>query len=184
MFRGFIAVEIENKPLITNFRNELKKTGAEMKLVEKDNLHLTLKFLGNTKEEDIERISKIMEQSVAEIKPFKILLKDVGVFPSRNYIKVVWIGIENRDSLVCIANNLEEKLQELGFKKEKKNYVPHLTIARVKTSKNKEELLKVIEKYQGTSFGEQEIRDLKLFKSELTPKGPMYTILKKVSIKG
>ena len=183
MFRGFIAVDVDDLPLINNFMGELRESGAQLKLVEKENLHLTLKFLGDTREDDIDKIEEIMRESLVGVKPFKILLKDVGFFPGRNYIKIVWIGVENGEKLVKIAESLNEKLEKLGFKREKKGFVPHLTIARVKSSKNKDELLKVVEKYRGIIFGEQEIKDIKLFRSDLTPKGPVYSVVREINIK-
>ena len=91
-FRGFIAIDIEAYPKIIQFENEIKNSGAKVKLVEPGNIHITLKFLGNTEEEYIEKIEEIMKNAVKETNSFEIQLKGAGVFPNQNYIKVAWIG--------------------------------------------------------------------------------------------
>ncbi|MCK4996411.1 MAG: RNA 2',3'-cyclic phosphodiesterase, partial [Thermoplasmatales archaeon] len=102
------------------------------------------------------------------------------VFPNQNYIKVMWIGIENGEQIGKIASKIDEKISELGFEKERRRFSAHLTIARVKSAKNKEKLLELIEKYRDIEFGSLKVDTIKLKKSELTPKGPIYTILKEV----
>lgn len=181
-FRGFIAIDIEACPKLTEFENEIKKTGADVKLVETENVHVTLKFLGDTEEVLVDGIEKIMNNAVKETKSFNIQLKGTGVFPNQNYIKVIWVGIEHGDPIGAIAHEIDDKLSKLGFEKEKRGFSPHLTIARVKTSKNKEKLLQIIEKYRDVEFTDIKVDSVKLKKSDLTPKGPIYTTLKEVKI--
>jgi len=181
-FRGFIAIDIEACPKLVEFEREIKKTGADVKLVEPDNVHITLKFLGDTEETLLDEIEKIMNNAVKEISPFNIQLKGTGVFPNQNYIKVVWMGIEHGDPIATIAHEIDGQLSKLGFEKEKREFSPHLTIARVKTSRNKDKLLQIIEKYRDIEFTDMKVDSIKLKKSDLTPKGPIYTTLKEVKI--
>lgn len=181
-FRGFIAIDIESNPKIIEFENEIKKTGADLKLVEPENVHITLKFLGDAEETLVDEIEKIMSNAVKETKSFNIQLKGTGIFPNNNYIKVVWVGIEHSDPIATIANEIDEKLSKIGFKKEGRTFSPHLTIARVKTSINKDKLLQTIEKYRDIEFVDMTVDSIKLKKSDLTPKGPIYTTLKEVKI--
>lgn len=181
-FRGFIAIEIYAFPGLIEFEKEIKKTGANVKLVEPENVHITLKFLGNTEEEQIDEIERIIKDAVKEINSFHIQLKGAGVFPNQNYIKVIWIGIEHGEEIAAIAHKIDEQLSRLGFKKEKRGFSPHLTIARVKSAKNKEKLLQIIEKYKDVEFGDIEVDSIKIKKSDLTPKGPIYTTLRKIKI--
>ena len=180
MFRGFIAVDIILNDDILKFLNEINGLNADIKIVEPKNIHITLKFLGDTPEEKIEQIEEIIKNSVKGIGPFNIKLKGTGVFPNKNYIRVVWIGIKDIQYLVDIAKNVDEKIASLGFKKEKRGFSAHLTIGRVKSSKNKDDLLKKIEQYTDFNFGIQDVKSIKLKKSDLTPKGPIYTTLKEV----
>lgn len=181
-FRGFIAIDIDSFPKLVQFENEIKNTGANVKLVETKNVHITLKFLGDTDEEQIDRIGEIMKDAVKETDSFEIQLKGAGVFPNQNYIRVIWIGIKNGEQIGKIANKIDEQIAELGFKKEKRGFSAHLTIARVKSAKNKEKLLQIIEKYRDIEFGNFKVNSIKLKKSELTQKGPIYTTLKKVKL--
>ena len=181
-FRGFIAIDIKAYPKLIQFINEIKTTGAYVKLIELEYIHITLKFLGDTNEDYLNKIEEIMKNSVNDFDPFEIKLKGAGVFPNKNYIKVLWIGIENSDSIGEIANKIDEKLYSLGFEREKRKFAAHLTVARVKSAKNKEELIKLVNKYEDIEFGTLKIDSIKLKKSELTPKGPIYTTLKDVRL--
>ena len=176
-FRGFMAVDIDVFPKLLEFEKEIKETGANVKLVEPENVHITLKFLGDTNESRIDEIDKIMKDAVKGIDPFNIQLKGAGVFPNQNYIKVIWIGIKQGEPIGLIARKIDEPLSKMGFKKEKRGFSPHLTIARVKSAKGKDEILHVIEKYRDVQFVDIRVDSIKLKKSDLTPKGPIYTTL-------
>lgn len=181
-FRGFIAIDIDVFPKLVQFENEIRNSGANVKLVEPENIHITIKFLGDTDEGLVERIEEIIKDAAGGLDPFEIKLKGAGVFPNNNYIKVMWIGIENGERIGKIANKIDEKISELGFEKEKRRFSAHLTIARVKSAKNKEKLLQLIEKYGEIEFGTLMVNTIKLKKSELTSKGPIYTTLKEVKL--
>ena len=176
-FRGFIAVDIDVFSKLLEFEKEIKETGANVKLVEPENVHITLKFLGDTDESQIDEIDKIMKDAVKEIDPFNIQLEGAGVFPNQNYIKVIWIGIKQGEPIGLIARKIDEPLSKIGFKKEKRGFSPHLTIARVKSAKGKDGILHVIEKYRDVQFVDIRVDSIKLKKSDLTPKGPIYTTL-------
>ena len=176
-FRGFIAVDIDVFSKLLEFEKEIKETGANVKLVEPENVHITLKFLGDTDESRIDEIDKIMKDAVKEIDPFNIQLEGAGVFPNQNYIKVIWIGIKQGEPIELIERKIDEQLSKIGFKKEKRGFSPHLTIARVKSAKGKDGILHVIEKYRDVQFVDIRVDSIKLKKSDLTPKGPIYTTL-------
>jgi 2'-5' RNA ligase len=179
-FRGFIAIDIKPFQKLIEFENEIKNTGANVKLVEPENIHLTLKFLGDTDEILIDKIEEITKNSVSEIEPFEIKLIGSGVFPNERYIKVIWIGIENGEIISKIAEKIDEQISSLGFEKEKRKFSAHLTIARIKSVKNKEKIIQVIEKYRNIEFIQLKVNSIKLKKSTLTPKGPIYTTLKEI----
>lgn len=182
MFRGFIAVDIEPTTEIIDLENKLKKTGANIKLVSPENIHITLKFLGDTKEKMVDEIEQIIQKSVDDIKPFDIKLKGLGVFPKPTYIKVIWIGIKQAELLSKIAEKINQGTSQLGFKKDKRGFSPHLTIARMRSAKNKQQLLELIQKYNDLLFSKQRVDTVILKKSELTSKGPIYSDLKKVKL--
>lgn len=180
--RIFIAVDIPVSQKVAEIINELKKTQIDAKLVEIENMHLTLKFLGDTDENLVDEIEKTIKESTKNAHPFEIILKNLGVFPNQNYIKIAWIGVENIETLKKITETIDTKLKNLGFEKEKRPFSAHLTIARIKSAKNKEKLLQLINKYQNAEFQKIKIDKIILKKSTLTPKGPIYTNLKEVTI--
>jgi len=177
MFRGFISIDIGKALELNGLIEEIERTGADLKFVENENIHLTLKFLGDTKEELIEEIKGIMAESVKGIEPFKIKFKGLGVFPNQKYLRVIWIGIEEPSKIEKIARNLDEKLSDLGFKKDEHEFSSHITIARVKSARNKDKMYQIIDKAKGREFNEFEVREISLKKSQLTPNGPIYTTI-------
>ncbi|PNX48404.1 MAG: 2'-5' RNA ligase [Thermoplasmata archaeon M11B2D] len=180
LFRGFIAIDITATSELLRFEKEIRNTGADVKLVEPINIHITLKFLGDTDETSIDAIEQSMKESVKDIKPFPITLRGTGVFPNKNYIKVLWIGIIDPGAIETIAHAIDNSLSLLGFHKEKRGFSPHLTIGRVKTARNKQQLLGVVERYSKEEFAVHQVQSIVLKKSELTPKGPIYTTVREV----
>ena len=181
-FRGFIAVDIDAFPKLLDFEKEIKDSKSNIKLIKPENIHITLKFLGDTDINLIEEINNILENIVKEIKPFKIKLEGAGFFPNKNYIKIIWIGIKKEEQLKIIAQKIDNQLFKMGFKREGRKFSPHLTIGRVRSAKNKDKILKIIEKYKDFQFAEIKVNAIKLKKSELTPKGPIYTDIKKIKL--
>jgi 2'-5' RNA ligase len=181
-FRGFIAVEIPVTDAILSIGKDISHSDAHVKLVQPENIHITLKFLGQTPTQQIEKIETIMKESITDIQPHTISLVGTGVFPNERYIKVLWIGIKHGEQLATIASSLNNQLSTLGFKKEKRSFSPHLTIGRMKTAKGKEHFLSIIEKYKETIFAEVNVQEIILKKSTLTPKGPIYETITSVSL--
>jgi 2'-5' RNA ligase len=111
--------------------------------------------------------------------PFEVEIKGLGVFPNLRRINVIWAGIRRgANELRSIFHQLEPKLRDLGFQPDAKGFSPHLTIARVKTSRNKTELIKIIKELENYEFGLVKAKCLRLKKSVLTPQGPIYSVLK------
>ncbi len=182
IFRGFIAVDINSNKNILNLLSDIKKIDANIKLAEPENIHITLKFLGETNELLIKDIEKTIKESTCDINPFEINIRGIGVFPNKNYIKVIWAGIENYQNLEEISKRIDEKLSNLGFKKEKREFSAHLTVGRVKTVKDKKQLLELIEKYNEFEFGKFLVNFIELKQSRLTPKGPIYSTISKLKL--
>jgi len=155
----------------------LIETGASLRLVKPENIHVTVRFLGNVSPEFVDKIHSEMEKIA--FTPFNIEIKGIGAFPSLRQIRVVWAGIHRgANELRAIFHQLEPSLQRLGFKPDPKGFSPHLTIARVKTSRNKTELVKRIKELENYEFGLIRAECLRLKKSVLTPQGPIYSVLK------
>ena len=162
--RTFIAVDIPYTNAIRKFQESIE---GRVKLVEKENIHITLKFLGEIDEKTFQKVKKCVEECKSD--KFKISLKGIGFFPNERYIRVIWIGIENYKPIEEMARCIDSKLSKLGFEREK-NYVPHLTVARAKGKIRIDNL----SKFRNMAFGEVEVREIKIKKSTLTPHGPIY----------
>ncbi|HHO56980.1 MAG TPA: RNA 2',3'-cyclic phosphodiesterase [Thermoplasmatales archaeon] len=179
--RAFIALEMGFNEEMRHFYTALEKTGARLKMVEPENVHLTIKFLGDIKEEMVKDIRKIMEDAVKDIQPFRGVIRGVGAFPGINNIRVIWLGFHDDGEVVKISKTIDENLSSLGFRKER-SYVPHITVARMKSGLKKEEVIRVLKEYEEREFGEVECKEIKLKKSILTRDGPIYEDIEVVKI--
>jgi 2'-5' RNA ligase len=175
VFRGFIAVEVKPSPEILSFLHDLESCGADLKIVELENIHITLKFLGDTDESKVGQITAAIAQAAAGVSCFEAKLKGAGVFPSPKFVRVVWAGIEGAEPLAQIASKLEDLLALLGFEREKRAFSLHLTVARVRSPCGSERLAPVLEKYRNADFGALPVAEIKLKKSVLSREGPTYS---------
>lgn len=147
--------------------------------MEEENLHLTLKFLGEVREERIRDISEILKEISKGFKKFEVTLQGIGAFPNQSSPRVIWTGVEKgRKEMIELQKEIEERLVPLGFKKEERGFHPHLTIARVKGRGDFKELFET--DYKSRTFL---IDKIILFKSTLTPKGPIYEELEKLLLR-
>jgi 2'-5' RNA ligase len=180
LIRSFLAFDIENDDMrkrLSSVQTRLVQTGADVKLVETENIHATMRFLGNVSIGMIEKIFEEMKKT--EFKPFNVQIQGVGVFPSLSYPRVVWAGItEGKDQLRDVFIKIEPRLQVLGFAPDPKGFSPHLTIARVRSGRNKTQLAEFVNKNASHKFGTIKAECLRLKKSALSPKGPIYSTLK------
>jgi 2'-5' RNA ligase len=180
--RSFFALDIEDEKIVRRLveaQGMLANTGADLKLVKPQNIHLTVRFLGNISPAMVDTIYEEMKQ--LSFAPFEIELRGIGAFPKLSYPRVVWAGIRKGvDKLTDVFEQLEPRLRGLGFKPDSKGFSPHLTIARVRTGRNKAQLIKIVQELEDYEFGAVKAECLRLKKSDLTPKGPIYTTLKEV----
>ncbi|MBI5158921.1 RNA 2',3'-cyclic phosphodiesterase [Candidatus Micrarchaeota archaeon] len=176
--RCFIAVELSEqaKDNIEEAKAKLPKT---LKLVERENLHITIKFLGEISEEKAKQVEKQLEKLAR--KKFALRLKGAGVFPSRKLVRVAWIGAESIE-LKQLADAVNNQLTQLGFEKDK--FTSHATIARAREKLDATataQLNSFLDEYKNTEFGESTVESIVLKKSTLTPKGPIYEDVNRVS---
>ncbi len=171
--RAFLALPISERVRKTceDIQGMIKKSNTPLKLVEPKNLHVTLRFLGNVNNETIEKVKEIMDK--IEFNSFKARTTMVGVFPSTSYIHVVWLGVDG-ETILKIHEFIESRLARLGFDKDSQ-YLPHITLARVKGKPTKK-LLEIVGYKTDMEF---EIKYVTLVKSTLTKEGPLYETLYK-----
>ncbi len=167
---------------VLDFCDALVDTGANLKIVAPENMHLTLKFLGDTDEGLRPDIRDAIEECVEGIEPVELAMKGAGVFPKWSYMRVIWVGIDGAEPLVTVAERLEDALQPLGFKREKRGFKPHLTIARVRSGRKKGHLKRVVQQHEDTEFGQWRVREIRLKKSVLGKGGPTYSTVEAVPL--
>lgn len=187
--RAFIAIELAQniKTALGALQEELKKSGADVKWVEPRNIHLTLKFLGEINETQIQKISLIIEKIASEQIPFTIHLSSIGAFPKPDYPRVIWVGIDRGDKETQdIAKRIEEATALIGIPKEERAFSSHITIARVRSDLNRQkltaDLVRLANNAEKINYDFQ-AEKITLFKSTLSPKGALYEILKDASFK-
>ncbi|MCK4245395.1 MAG: RNA 2',3'-cyclic phosphodiesterase [Candidatus Omnitrophica bacterium] len=184
--RTFISVEIpqEAREKFLLAENLLRNSDLPLKLVKIENLHLTLKFLGEISEERLKEIIETCQIVAEAFSPFSISFKGIGIFPDMKKPRVIWAGVEEgAEDLRKISGLLEEELEKRGFPADKREFQGHLTIARVKKPMIRNEVLKgLIEKFQEHQFCSFPVNKLYIMKSELKKEGPIYTCLKEIAL--
>lgn len=177
--RTFIALELapEIQKQLGQIQDQLKKANADVKWVRPEGIHLTLKFLGNVSLELIEEIKKTIDQLAAKHKHFELNITQLGAFPKIEHPRVIWVGIEQgKEQTIKLAQDLAEDLIHLGFLPEKRPFKPHLTLGRVRSNRQREQLKELLQSAKVTPTTMQ-AQTLTLFKSTLTPKGAIYQAL-------
>jgi len=180
--RLFIAAEIpkEVKSGLEELIKSLSASGDGVKWVRSGSIHLTLKFLGNVKEEELDKIKKAGETGLSGIiggDGIQLSIEGLGTFPGGKRIRVIWIGMKGElDRLEMVRDALNESFYKLGFPKEERDFRPHLTLGRVKGRVSRETIEK-IEDMKDIVLGDIGVSRLHLFKSDLKPTGAVYTSL-------
>jgi len=167
--RLFIAFDIPEsvKEQLVSIQEQIK-TDAKINWVKQENMHLTLKFLGEVAEDKVDDVKKKL--SSVKFKPFEVVVSEIGVFPSENYIRVIWVGLKDDESMQRLAKDVRGVLPEF---KDDYEFKAHLTIARVKFVKDKKALVDELKsiKVKSEKF---KVENFKLYKSTLTGSGPVY----------
>jgi len=175
--RTFVAIEISNDNIINSIKKFQSEININAKPVESENFHFTLQFLGEVSEEISQKIIQALRK--IEFSSFSVNLKGVGAFPKPKFPRVVWVGTDNDggNMLIQLSKKVEKALEPLGFFSDKP-FRPHLTVLRIK--KKIGDITNELDRQKTIDFGMQEVTNLKLKKSELTPNGPIYSDLEEI----
>ena len=183
MIRSFLAIELPEPILrkIEEVEADLKSARADVRWVNPEKIHLTLKFFGNIEESRIDSIFKSIEEPVRNTLQFSLKVQGVGAFPSMKSPRVIWMGLVNGSQiLTSLQKEIETELEKVGFQAEDRPFRPHLTLGRVKSSRGKDDLVGRMEKHKEGEFGDFQVDLVILFKSDLKPSGPIYTALREL----
>ncbi len=175
--RLFVAVPAaeELKERVAKVQDEIRKAGVDAKLVEKENLHFTVKFLGEANEEKMTKIKNALEKACGDRKPFDIAISGVSAFPSKDYARAIWLSVgEGFGEFESLIKDIDEELSKIGYEKDR-THVPHLTLARVRPGgRNKSGLLKLMEALEKKEIGKMKVNEIKIMKSTLSRTCPLY----------
>ncbi len=174
--RAFVAVDIDEGDVVervVDVQRTIAKVGADVKFVEPNNLHITLRFMGEISPRNLDLAKKAL--SGLRYQRFRVRLTGLGAFPSVSSPRVLWIGIsEGVEQLRELRGLVEGAVGRYAAHREEREFSPHLTIGRVRGPGNRNRLVDVLRQLAGAEFGVQPIDSVKLKRSTLTPRGPIY----------
>ena len=190
LIRAFIAVELpaELKSELAELEGQLKKNSPLMvKWVDPNNIHITLKFLGEIAENSIEELILAIEESTQGIQPFKLEVREVGAFPNLERAQVLWVGVKGElDKITKLQKRIESNTEQLGFPRESRGFSPHLTLGRVRDEARPNERQRLGKLLADTSFAalhNVDVEAVNLMRSQLTPTGPIYICIGSLRLK-
>ena len=176
--RLFVAVEVDAdvRGRLAETQRILATCGASVKWVEFENIHLTIKFIGEVDATITHRISHAVGEAVSRIKPFTYSVDGIGTFPEGGAPRIIWAGVkQGAEPLAQLFELLNRGLVSFGVAYERRRFVPHITLGRVRSKKNTSHLRDAIAQFASRHFGLVEVDRVILFESQLTKKGPIYT---------
>ena len=184
--RSFIALELPLtiRSALAELQQELKRCNADIRWVKPDNIHLTLKFLGEVKEDRIDGIIKAVRDVCDRYGQLRLEVRGLGVFPNRRSPRVLWVDVPDDGLLAGLQKDIEEAMALAGFKSEKRGYTPHLTIGRFRSLKEKDHLLERIGQFSDNSLGYIDVKSVALMRSDLGPAGAVYTRIADLPLSG
>lgn len=177
--RSFIAIELPPhiQAGLERITGRMKTSTTDVRWVRTADIHLTLKFLGDVDEERVPELAASIAACTAGTAPFTLAVRSLGAFPNEHNPQIIWIGAEDESGrLSRMQQALETGLAGIGFKAEKRPFAPHLTLARIKSSRGKEAARRALKECTSAECGSYEVEHICLFKSDLTPGGAVYTI--------
>jgi 2'-5' RNA ligase len=181
--RAFIAIEInrENQNSLDNLINQINKTSmGSVKWTQSQNIHLTLKFLGDVETWELTSINQLIRNVANQSQSFTAVITKLGAFPTPNNPRIIWIGLEAPQTLFHLARTIEDSTRNLGFDSEGRPFTPHLTMGRARpgiTRVQQDQLAGVIRSISLPKFNPIQINSITLFQSILKPGGAEYVSL-------
>jgi 2'-5' RNA ligase len=184
MKRLFAAVHVnpskEFRELFSSLQRGLRF--ADIKWVSPENIHITLKFFGETFEDRIPDISRVLKSVSLRHATFNFTIAGTGIFGSSYNPRVVWFGIKDAGPLTALAQDVLTEAEGIGWERDRQNFVPHITIGRVKDAKDKRLFQKMIDEHNKTFIQEVGVTGFCLYESILQPQGPIYKILESYTL--
>jgi 2'-5' RNA ligase len=180
--RSFISIDLEDQQIlsrIVSILSSLQALGGDLKPVERENIHLTLKFLGDVSTPRLAEVKSSLKQLA--FPAFAAEIKGAGAFPNLNHMNVIWVGVnEGWTQVEQIYEQVEKLLSGLGFRRENRPFSPHITIARVRSARKRDEIANFLSHLSEESFGTITVDRVRLKQSIVSSSGPKYSTLLEV----
>jgi 2'-5' RNA ligase len=177
--RSFVSIDLEDEKILSGIESimsSLSSIGGDLKPVERENIHLTLKFLGNIGAAKVNEIKSAL--SPVTFPAFSLEIRGAGAFPNLKRMNVIWVGVgEGWSQVELIFEQTEKLLHQLGFGRETRPFSPHITVARVKSGRKRDEIAAFLGHLSDESFGTFNVESVRLKQSVLSSSGPKYSTL-------
>src|SRR2546428_1461927 len=177
--RSFSSIDLEDQQVlsrIASILSSLQALGGDLKPVEGDNIHLTLKFVGNISTARLAGVKSSLKQLT--FPSFTAEIKGAGAFPNLKHKNVIWVGVNDGWTQVeQIYEQVEKLLSGVGFRRENRPFSPHITIARVRSGRKRDEIANFLQHLSDENFGTITVNKVRLKQSALSSSGPKYSTL-------
>lgn len=179
--RLFVAIELSSKvrSALSRVQSTLRVECRDVRWVPAENIHLTVKFIGDVSDRDVDAVARAVTGVAGEVEPFELEISGSGCFPASGPVRIVWAGVhEGSGALLRCAERLEDALWELGVAREPRRYSPHLTVGRVRRDVSEGSLRAAVDTCHVRTIL-QSVSALTLMSSDRSSKGPIYTPVSK-----
>lgn len=186
--RTFVALEIDSavRRHTRHHIQQLAALGADIRWVDPDQIHLTLKFLGDVDDTELADVCQLVSGVAETAGPIQAECRGLGAFPNIDRPRTIWMGLRDASQqLELLQTRLEERFEQLGFPAEDRKFVPHLTLGRVRrASRELASVTAYLHQHAASEMGALPIEQLVVVSSQLSPRGPSYTVLSRSELEG
>lgn len=181
MIRAFIAIDVPVRPALQRVLSQLRPMGRSVRVVDASRLHITLRFLGDIEESAVALMADELQRRISSVSAFELQLIGIGAFPHSQRPSVVWAGCAPSEPLEELARHVAEGATKLGYPPDRQPFRAHATVARIK-QRPPAALSELLKQHAETPLGELRVREIKLYRSDLTPQGPQYSVLARIPL--
>ena len=185
--RVFLALDFDEpvKKQLLRLQERLTGVGAEVRWVRAEHIHLTMKFLGDVPDTVAADVCRLGQNLAAEFEPFEFTAVGAGCFSNHGRPRVIWVGVEDPSGSVRrLHDRIETTLAPLGLRRELRAFKPHITLGRVRSARNALELRAEVERNKTFQAGTQQAREITIYSSQLSPEGPVHTVMSRAVFGG
>lgn len=184
--RLFAAIKVQPDPNLISIYNSLKSALRHEKInwVSEKNIHITLKFFGETPEDKTDEICEVFDEIASNHQPFNLTLENIGIFGSSYEPRVIWFGMAKSEAVEKLAEEVLLRLKTIGFEPDGQHFRPHLTVGRIKQIISKKQFQQTIDTFKNRFIQDVLVTDFQLYESILKPQGPVYQVIESFNLGG